>query len=83
MYDKSDSNPANGKKKSADAFLNIQVTDAAGNVHRFPKGLPLDANNNLHRSLIEAAKATPDRVFTVNATVYVNVPVEEKELIQF
>lgn len=80
MYDK---NPANTTKKRATAFLNLSFTDKAGNVHRMPKGIPLDEEQSVvYRSLIEAAKKDPSRTFEMTGTVYMNVAVSDKALIE-
>lgn len=56
--------------KKADAFLNLKLVDAEGNVHTLPKGLPLFEDSRILRSLINAAKANPDREFTLTGTVW-------------
>lgn len=56
--------------KKADAFLNLKLVDAEGNVHTLPKGLPLFADSRVQRSLINAAKANPDREFTLTGSVW-------------
>ncbi len=56
--------------KKADAFLNLKLVDSEGNVHNLPKGLPLFEDNRLMRSIINAAKANPDREFTLTASVW-------------
>ena len=63
--------------KKADAFLNLKLVDAEGNVHTLPKGLPLFADSRIQRSLINAAKANPEREFTLTGTVW--FPSEEAQ----
>ena len=60
----------NSDMKKADAFLNLKLVDAEGNVHTLPKGLPLFADSRVLRSLINAAKANPDKEFTLTGTVW-------------
>ncbi len=60
----------NSDMKKADAFLNLKLVDAEGNVHTLPKGLPLFSDSRVLRSLINAAKANPDKEFTLTGTVW-------------
>lgn len=67
-----------GDMKPADAYLNLKLVDSEGNTHTFNKGLPLFADNRLHRSLINAVKADPERVFELTGTVWIQ-PEEQAE----
>lgn len=68
----------NGKKK-ADGWLNITITDANGNDHRLRVGVPLNVDNQLDRSLINAAKANPDIEIT-NIKANITVARSDEEL---
>ena len=74
--------PAAAEYKKADAFLNLKLVAADGQEYNLPTGLALHIDKLVSRSIINAAKANPDRVFTLTGTVY--VPAEEgKEDIAF
>lgn len=47
-------------KKQCDAYLNIDMIDGDGNVHRFQAFNPVyaDGSGKLHRSLVNKAKAS-------------------------
>lgn len=73
----SNKNASSAKRKTlseeqkADAFLNLKIVDAQGNVHRFRKGLALHLENRLDRTLINLVKANPALEFTITGSVIV------------
>ena len=74
-------NSASNKK--SDAFLNIQVKDKAGNLHKVRATIGLQKDRSkIERSLIETADANPDYEFEIVGTVNVVQP-DDGENIEF
>lgn len=61
----------NNQSKNLIGYMNnLSIVDANGKHHRVGlRGVPLQAQNALHEALVKAAEATPDKVFTLSATV--------------
>lgn len=70
----------------AEAFGNCEA-EAGGIWHKIPKGIPLDSNNHVSRSLINAAKAKAEKgeelVLMVRMTVKVVTDDSGKEDLVF
>lgn len=52
-----------------DAYLNLKIVDANGTEYRLSKGVALELNRRLDRSLINATKDNPEMEFTLKGVV--------------
>jgi len=69
--------PTKSDTKSADGFLNLSIEMPDGSSIRLRKGVPLDIDNRVERSLLNAATTNSD--FTVKLTGSVHAIVDESE----
>ena len=53
-------------RKEADGFLNLSVTDKAGNVHKITAVIPLYEDNRVHKALLKKGGE-----FTLTGSVHV------------
>lgn len=61
-------------KRKADAYINIQIKDADGNLHNLNAYNPLfEEDSRLQRSLINKAKASPEGEVVIECVVKVRV----------
>jgi hypothetical protein len=62
-------------KKKGDAFMNIDIIDKNGDKHRYQAFNPLYAEESgkLHRSIVNAARASDTGEITLNCVVTVRV----------
>lgn len=58
------------KQKSADGFLNLSIELPDGSTIRLQKGVPLDAETRIGRSLLNAAASNDDFTVTCTGTVH-------------
>lgn len=57
-------------KPKAEGFLNLQLKDANGELHKVKAFIPLNTSDGqVNRSLINAAKNDPDRTYDIVGTV--------------
>jgi hypothetical protein len=72
----------NNRLPKADAFLNVVITDAAGNEHRLRKGIPLELTNHIERSIINKALSDPSYKVTLTGIVHLvpDVSVELEDI---
>ena len=66
--------------KLADGFMNAVFTDDNGKEFRLKKGIPLNASDPVENVILEAAKANEDFTITLQATVHVVIPAEDREV---
>ena len=57
---------AQPERKEADGFLNLSITDKAGNVHKVTAVIPLYLDNRVHAALLRKGGE-----FTLNGAVHV------------
>lgn len=57
--------------KKADGFLNLKLVTADGTEFIISTGVPLHSEKKLDRSIINAVKADPSKVFTLTGTVHI------------
>jgi len=74
-------NNRNGNQQKAEAFGNCSF-EVDGNEYKIPKGIPMDSNNRVTRSMINAAKAAAEKgdEFTVTLTCTVKLVVDDSGL---
>ena len=57
---------AQPERKEADGFLNLTITDKAGNVHKVTAVIPLYEDNRVHKALLKKGGE-----FTLTGSVHV------------
>ena len=57
---------AQPERKEADGFLNLSITDKAGNVHKVTAVIPLYEDNRVHKALLKKGGE-----FTLTGSVHV------------
>ena len=57
---------AQQERKEADGFLNLTITDKAGNVHKVTAVIPLYEDNRVHKALLKKGGE-----FTLTGSVHV------------
>lgn len=67
--------PTKTDTKSADGFLNLSIELPSGETVRLRKGVPLDLDNRIERSLLNAASANSD--FTIKLVGSIHTVVDE------
>ena len=71
----------NNEQRKAEAYLNLEISAANGDAVRLPKGIALDSSTRIGRSIINAAKANPDAIFTLTGKVHViDAEAEEQDI---
>lgn len=77
----------NSNQQKAEAFGNCEFEAADGKTYKIPKGIPMDSNNLVTRSIINAARAAAEKgeEFTLTLNMQVKLVVDDsgKEDIQF
>lgn len=58
-------------KNVVDGYTNLVIVLEDGSKIKFPAYIPMDASKDLFNAMIEAEKASPGQVFTLEATVHV------------
>ena len=57
---------AQPERKEADGFLNLSITDKAGNVHKVTAVIPLYEDNRVHKALLKKGGE-----FTLTGSVHI------------